>query len=323
MLSNYSKKTLDQNNKFNRVQYLSIDANYAGQRIDNFLFNNLKNIPKSRIYKMLRGGEVRVNKKRVSAFYKLKLDDSVRVPPYWSEGRVKIGKPSNSLIKLVDDSIIFEDEKIIVINKPSGIAVHSGSGIDFGIIEILRASRSDLKYLELAHRLDRETSGCLVLAKTRSALLEFHKMLFTGDISKKYILLVKGRWKGGEVVVDAPLKKNILQGGERMVVVDQDGKKSITIFKPLKVERDYSLIEAELKTGRTHQIRVHSAHIGYPIAGDAKYGNKEFNSKMKKLGLNRMFLHAMKIDFCWPGSESIAFQAKLDSDLSMVLDANF
>ncbi|EKD45419.1 MAG: hypothetical protein ACD_69C00301G0001 [uncultured bacterium] len=303
----------------NKVHNLVIDEELSGQRLDNFLFNKLKNVPKSRIYRMLRGGEVRVNKKRAAPSYKIQSDDLIRIPPFWAEETLSKGKPGSNLIKLLLDAIIFEDNRILVINKPSGIASHGGSGINFGVIETLRAARPDLKNLELVHRLDRDTSGCLILAKKRSALRELHKLIFDGAILKKYVLLVRGQWQGGERAVDASLLKNQLKSGERMVTIDHQGKDSLTIFRPLKVGIVASLIEAELKTGRTHQIRVHALHIGYPIAGDEKYGDSEFNAKMKELGLKRMFLHAEKISFCWATKEKVEFVAKLDKELEEFL----
>ncbi len=294
---------------------IMVDENFAEQRLDNFLFNKLKAVPKSRIYRMLRGGEVRVNKKRVKPSYKIQANDVVRVPPFWVDATPSHNKkPTVSLTKLLLDAIIFEDNRILVINKPIGVAAHGGSGISFGVIETLRAAKSDFENLELVHRLDRDTSGCLILAKKRSALRELHRLIVAGKILKKYILLVKGKWQDGEKVVDLPLLKNQLSSGERIVTVNREGKRSVTIFRPLKVGEMASLVEAELKTGRTHQIRVHAAAIGYPIAGDDKYGDKEFNNQMKKRGLKRLFLHAEKIGFCWETGERVEFTAKPDND---------
>lgn len=302
---------------------LIINEDYAGQRIDNFLFNKLKNIPKSRIYGMLRHGEVRINKGRIGPSYKIQPNDSIRIPPFWvwDEAEEVKGKPGKNLIKLLLDSIIFEDNKILVVNKPTGIASHGGSGINFGVIEILRAARPDLKNLELVHRLDRDTSGCIVLAKKRSSLRQLHELIRGGMIFKKYILLVRGQWKGGERIVNAPLLKNQLSFGERIITVAQAGKESVTIFRPIKVSYEMSLIEAELKTGRTHQIRVHATHIGYPIAGDEKYADKEFNSKMKALGLNRLFLHAKEIRFSWPDGAKVNLVASVDQQLEQMIQA--
>ncbi len=299
---------------------LIIDEEFANQRIDNFLFNKLKNVPKSRIYRMLRGGEVRVNKKRVKPLYKIQPEDVIRVPPFWAESTPHSGKkPTTSLTQLLLASIIFEDNRILVINKPSGVASHGGSGINFGVIETLRVARDDLKNLELVHRLDRDTSGCLILAKKRSALRELHKSAIEGKILKKYVLLVKGKWENGKRIIDLPLLKNQLKSGERIVRVSEGGKKSITIFRPIKIGEYVSLIEAELKTGRTHQIRVHAAHIGHPIAGDEKYGDKEFNSEMSNYELKRLFLHAGEIGFCWMTGEKVGFTAELDEGLKKTL----
>lgn len=302
-----------------KVSNLTIEEEFAGQRLDNFLCNRLKNVPKSRIYRMLRSGEVRVNKKRIKPFYKIQPNDVVRIPPFWTMPQESVSKrPTPSLISLLFDALIFEDARILVVNKPSGVASHGGSGINFGVIETVRAARADLKNLELVHRLDRDTSGCLILAKKRSALRELHQLIRDGKILKKYVLLVKGEWHGGERVVDASLLKNQLQSGERVVRVNGEGKRSLTIFRPISVGKEYSLIEAELKTGRTHQIRVHAKHIGYPIAGDEKYGDKEFNAKMKQFGLKRLFLHAAEIAFTWETGEQMRFTAELDNELDRV-----
>ena len=215
-----------------KLNNLTIDADAAGQRIDNFLFNKLKDVPKSRIYRMLRSGEVRVNKGRVGPSYKLQPNDLIRVPPFWSKVSEEKSKPGSNLINLLLDSIIFEDDKILVVNKPTGIASHGGSGINFGVIEILRAARPDIRDLELVHRLDRDTSGCIILAKKRSALRQLHELIRSGGIFKKYLLLVRGQWEweNRERIVDAPLLKNQLSSGERIVTVTQAGKASVTIF---------------------------------------------------------------------------------------------
>jgi 23S rRNA pseudouridine955/2504/2580 synthase len=298
---------------------LFIDADASGQRIDNFFFNKLKNIPKSRIYRMLRSGEIRVNKGRIEPSYKLKPNDLIRVPPFWNKTSQK-GKPGSNLINLLLGNIIFEDDKILVINKPTGIASHGGSGINFGVIEILRAARPDIRDLELVHRLDRDTSGCIILAKKRSVLRQLHELIRSGGIFKKYLLLVRRQWKNGEHIVDAPLLKNQLSSGERIVTVTQAGKTSLTIFRPVRVSAEMSLLEAELKTGRTHQIRAHASHIGYPIAGDEKYGDKEFNRKMSELGLKRLFLHAKELQFAWPDGAKVNFVASLDQQLKKIIE---
>lgn len=299
---------------------LTVDENSFDRRIDNFLFNKIKNVPKSRIYRMLRKGDVRVNKKRVSPSYKLQLGDLIKIPPFWSEEPQGVKKtPQNNLIKLLLSRIIFEDDRILVVNKPHGIASHGGSGINFGVIEILRFARPDLKKLELVHRLDRDTSGCVVLAKKNSSLRELHQLIREGKVFKKYILLVRGQWKNGERIVNAPLLKNQLHSGERLVKIDQRGKESITIFRPIKISEKMSLLEAELRTGRTHQIRVHITSIGYPIAGDEKYGDKKFNTEIKSIGLKRSFLHAMEVRFVWLDGTKVNLVANLDQELEQVL----
>lgn len=300
---------------------LIINEDAAGQRIDNFLFNKLNSIPKTRIYRMLRHGEVRVNKGRIKPSYKIQANDLIRIPPFWSTGETARlqTKPGNNLTNLLLNNIIFEDDKVLVINKPVGIASHGGSGINFGVIEILRAARPDLKNLELAHRLDRDTSGCIVLAKKRSSLRELHELIRNGKIYKKYVLLSCGYWKNGERIVDAPLLKNQLSSGERIVKVTKNGKASVTVFRPIKTRENISLLEAELKTGRTHQIRVHATHIGYPIVGDEKYGDKIFNHKMSLLGFNRLFLHAKEIRFVWPDGVKANFVANIDQQFNNII----
>lgn len=324
-LKDYCLTMAQQDKTIIKSNILTIDEGTAGQRIDNFLFNKLKNIPKSRIYRMLRHGEFRVNKGRIGPSYKLQPNDIVRIPPFWSKANevkaeVTRNKPGSNLINLLLNSIIFEDDKIIVVNKPTGIASHGGSGINFGVIEILRAARPEIRDLELVHRLDRDTSGCIILAKKRSALRQLHELIRNGAIFKKYILLVRGHWNnGGEHVVDTPLLKNQLSSGERIVTVTQMGKNSVTIFRPVRVGVEMSLLEAELKTGRTHQIRVHAAHIGYPIAGDEKYGDKEFNRKMSERGLKRLFLHAKEMRFIWPEETKVNLVAPLDPQLEKII----
>jgi 23S rRNA pseudouridine955/2504/2580 synthase len=298
---------------------LTISDNNAGQRIDNFLFTYLKKIPKSRIYKMLRKGEVRVNKKRIDQLYRLKLNDQVRIPPFWGVPVEVKGRPSDSSINLLQSRILYEDANLLILNKPTGIAAHGGSGINFGVIEILRYSNPNLKNLELAHRLDRETSGCIILAKKRSILCQLHELMRTGKVTKRYYLLVRGQWQPGEYRVSLPLLKNVLRSGERIVRVDKEGKESITIFRPQRVFADATLVEAELQTGRTHQIRVHAAHSGHPIAGDEKYGSKEFNAHMRSLGLKRLFLHSYEISFMLADGKKINVTAVLDDDLQTLL----
>lgn len=267
----------------------------AGQRIDNFIFKHLKSVPKVRVYRAFRHGEVRVNKGRVKPGYRLQVHDEIRIPPLQ---QARTGPPllvREEVARAIRHSIIYEDDGLIVLDKPPGMPVHGGSGIQGGVIELLRLARPELKFLELVHRLDRETSGCLLLAKKRQTLLSWHDNLTHRRVQKQYITLVKGSWQGGARKVDAPLIKNVLSSGERIVKLGAEGKPALTIFNPIRVFNHLSLIEACPQTGRTHQIRVHLQSIGYPIAGDQKYGDAEFNKSMKSRGLKRLFLHSASI----------------------------
>lgn len=292
-----------------------IDDSHTGQRLDNFLISRLKGIPSARIYRAIRKGEVRVNKKRASADYRLAIGDSVRVPPPLHQLIVKKPPtPDKSLLISLEMRILVEEADLLVIDKPAGLPVHGGSGINGGLIEALHIMRPKNRLLELVHRLDLETSGCLVVAKKRSLLVALHALLTQRKVVKQYFLLVKGLWQGGERQVEAPLKKNILQSGERMVKVDENGKMALTLFRPIVSYSNATLLEARPLTGRTHQIRVHAAHMGHPIAGDAKYGDKVFNQKMKTLGLRRLFLHSAGIACRWD-SRVLGVCALLDADL--------
>ena len=301
-----------------RVRQVKVTAEEAGQRIDNYLARYLKGVPKSHIYRILRRGEVRVNSGRIRAQYKVCAGDTVRIPP------VRVSTPATGKVmpmRSLEDRILFENSRCLVINKPSGIAVHGGSGLSYGVIEAFRAGRPQAPFLELAHRLDRETSGCLVLAKRRSFLRTFQEQLREGQVVKHYLALVSGAWKGGRQTVTAPLRKNLLRGGERMVSVDESGKSAVSVFKPVTCFREATLVEIELKTGRTHQIRVHGAHIGHPLAGDEKYGDPVFNLDMKRLGLRRMLLHAHYLEFSETAEgEKIIVSAPLDDELTAVID---
>jgi 23S rRNA pseudouridine955/2504/2580 synthase len=278
------------------VQWLDISAEQAGQRIDNFLLRFLKGVPKSRVYRLLRKGEVRVNKGRIKPEYRLKSGDQVRIPPL-RVSESKPASPSRHSVQQLADAILYEDERLLVLDKPAGMAVHGGSGLSYGVIEALRVLRPQAPYLELVHRLDRDTSGCLLIAKRRSELRMLHELLRAGKVDKRYLLLVQGDWSQGPYRVNAALKKNLLRGGERMVRVDEDGKTALTQFRFLSSYGGASLMEAELKTGRTHQIRVHAAHMGHRLAGDDKYGDADFNRRMRNLGLKRLFLHAHTVAF--------------------------
>ncbi len=305
---------------FQQVQYISIDADHEGRRIDNFLFNFLKSVPKGRVYKMIRKGEVRVNKKRIKTNYKLILGDSLRIPPVFVDDKAELQIP-HRVIEQLRSATLYEDDAFLIINKPSGIPVHAGSGCVFGVIESFRAM-DEFKdgYIELAHRLDRETSGCLILVKKPQVLRDMNKLIKDNQMSKRYLALVKGIWEGGRQMVDAPLLKNIRRGGERVVQVSEEGKTARTEFDLQKGFAEASLLEVTLHTGRTHQIRVHSTHIGTPIAGDNKYGDDGFNKTMKTLGLKRLFLHASHLSFTLGDMQKISVDAPLSDELKSVIN---
>ena len=303
-----------------KVQFVEISADHAGQRIDNYLMCQLNGVPRSLVYRIVRKGEVRVNKGRIKPEYRLKEGDLVRIPPVRQAEKKEAGKASDKVLQQIESRILFEDKRIMVINKPSGLAVHGGSGLSFGLIEALRELRPNDKSLELVHRLDRDTSGCLLIAKKRSALRRLHEQLREGSMDKRYLALLKGKWQGRSRWVDAPLLKNVIQSGERLVFVDPKGKEARTQFIPNSVGEDASLMTVKLDTGRTHQIRVHAQHLGMPIAGDDKYGDDDFNRQLKSRGMKRLFLHAYSLKFSLPNPEtgediSISIKAPLDEAL--------
>lgn len=303
------------------VKMLEISDDEAGQRIDNYLLTKLKGVPKSLIYRIVRKGEVRVNKGRVKPEYKLQAGDIVRVPPVRVSEKTQ-APISNKLNKVasLENQIIFEDDCLLVLNKPSGIAVHGGSGLSFGVIEGLRALRPEARFLELVHRLDRDTSGILLVAKKRSALRNLHEQLRIKTVQKDYLALVRGQWQSHVKVIQAPLLKNELASGERIVKVSQDGKPSETRFSIEERYPNATLIKASPVTGRTHQIRVHTLHAGHPIAMDDKYGDKDFDVEMRLLGLNRLFLHAASIRFEHPKTgETLRLNAPLDDNMKAIL----
>lgn len=306
-------------NDLQKVEFVEIDGERAGQRIDNFLLSYLKGVPKSMIYKILRKGEVRVNKGRVKAQYRLESGDVVRIPPLRLAAEDDKPAPARNVLERIEAGILYEDSRLIVLNKPSGIAVHGGSGISYGIIEAMRALRPEIRDLELVHRLDRETSGCLLISKRRSALRELHELLRNGGMDKHYLALCKGKWRGSAREIDAPLRKNVMSSGERIVRVSPDGKEALSRFIPRQRFKQATLMEIELMTGRTHQIRVHAAHSGHPLAGDGKYGDKEFNQEMKAIGLKRLFLHAFKLRLPWQEGV-LEVEAPLDAELEQVLE---
>jgi 23S rRNA pseudouridine955/2504/2580 synthase len=298
-----------------RVQNLAIDSEAAGQRIDNFLMRHLKGVPRSHVYRVLRSGEVRVNSARIDATYRLQTGDVVRIPPVRTAARAPV-RPARHPVPSF--SIVFEDDGLLVIDKPAGIAVHGGSGLSFGVIEQLRHARPDARYLELVHRLDRETSGLLMVAKKRAALVALHAAMRAGSIRKSYVTLVKGRWRESRKEVTAPLRKYLTAEGERRVSVDlKEGMGARTIFEKLEERGAYTLLKATLDTGRTHQIRVHLAHLGFPILGDDKYGDFDLNRRLAKSGLKRMFLHAAQLGLVHPlQAGRLELEAPLPSDLA-------
>ncbi|WP_032855656.1 23S rRNA pseudouridine(955/2504/2580) synthase RluC [Pasteurella dagmatis] len=303
------------------VKMLTISEEEAGQRIDNYLLAKLKGVPKSLIYRILRKGEVRVNKGRIKPEYKLQASDIVRVPPVRvSEKEQAPVSTKLNKVNQLENQILFEDDCLLVLNKPSGIAVHGGSGLNFGVIEALRALRPEARFLELVHRLDRDTSGILLVAKKRSALRNLHEQLREKTVQKDYLALVRGQWQSHCKVVKAPLLKNELSSGERIVRVSEQGKPSETRFSIEERYENATLVKASPVTGRTHQIRVHTQYAGHPIAFDDKYGDKQFDEQMSEIGLKRLFLHAFSIRFEHPKSgETLRINAPLDDEMKGIL----
>ncbi|HCK7310826.1 TPA: 23S rRNA pseudouridine(955/2504/2580) synthase RluC [Proteus mirabilis] len=306
---------------FNQVQFVTIDGDEAGQRIDNFLLARLKGVPKSMIYRIIRKGEVRVNKGRIKPEYKLAAGDSIRIPPVRvAEKEEHAVLPKLEKVSALAECILYEDEHVMLINKPSGTAVHGGSGLSFGVIEGLRALRPEARFLELVHRLDRDTSGVLLIAKKRSALRSLHEQLRLKQMQKDYLALVRGQWQSHTKVVQAPLLKNILQSGERVVKVSSEGKPSETRFKVEERFEFATLVKASPVTGRTHQIRVHTLHAGHPIAFDDRYGDRDFDTQLASTKLNRLFLHASSLTFIHPSTgEKMRIEAPMDKTLRYCL----
>jgi 23S rRNA pseudouridine955/2504/2580 synthase len=303
-----------------KVQWVEITEENSGQRIDNFLITKLKGVPKTRIYRIIRKGEVRVNKGRINNKYRLEQGDMVRIPPVRVAERESMVELLPTLKYSLEQEIIYEDDVLIVLNKPSGFAVHGGTGISSGVIEGLRVLRPDSRFLELAHRLDKDTSGCLLVAKKRSALKVLHD-LFRGDgVKKTYLALLVGQWERKKQQVTVPLLKNTGKSGERFVKVSKAGKFAETSFRRLNKYKDFTLVEASPKTGRTHQIRVHAAWLGHPIVGDNRYGVDEINRELKKKGYKRLFLHAEQLQFKHPVTgDMISFKAPLPQELDALL----
>ncbi len=314
--------TSDSERTYPAVRQVCISSAQGGQRIDNFLSTELKGVPRSHIYRILRDGQVRVNRGRIRPDYRLQPGDTVRIPPL-RQGPAPLARcPPDEALVQVRDAVLFEDDAVLVLNKPPGLAVHGGTSVRYGVIELLRALRPAAEYLELAHRLDRDTSGCLLLAKRRDILAGLHVQLRQGDMDKRYLTLVGGRWPWqGEREVRAALRRNVLRGGERMAGVGENGKPASTRFRALERFRDATLLEARPATGRTHQIRVHAAHAGHPVAGDGKYGSAELNRHMARKGLKRLFLHAHSLTLRRPDTgRELQVSAPLAADLRGLLD---
>ena len=306
-----------------QVSFVAVDGNHEGQRLDNFLQLHLRGVPKSRIYRMIRKGEVRVNRKRSGPDLKLAEGDLVRIPPARiKESNVVIPSANLESVKGLKDAIVFESESLVIINKPAGLAAHGGSGVSFGAVEAMRSLYGEHSYLELVHRIDRETSGCLMFAKKRSALRSLQQQFRERTVHKQYLALVRGEWSNRVKFVDAPLVKNIIESGERMVKVDEvNGAPSRTEFRIIRKYGPATLVEASPKTGRTHQIRVHCQFMTHPIAGDAKYGDRHFDEEMRNLGLRRMFLHAFRIQFEDPDTgKEVTVEAPLPPELQDVIE---
>lgn len=303
------------------VQLLEIGPEAVGQRIDNFLRTQLKGVPKTLIYRILRKGEVRVNKGRIKPEYKLQAGDLVRVPPLRLAERDEPAPLAQGLLERLEAAIVHEDKALILLNKPAGIAVHGGSGLSYGVIEALRQLRPEARDLELVHRLDRDTSGLLMIAKKRSMLRHLHEALRGDGVDKRYLALVRGFWPSARKQVSAPLQKNTLRSGERMVEVDEEGREALTLFRVLRRFGDFAtLVEAKPVTGRTHQIRVHARHAGHPIAGDAKYGDEEFTREIRALGGKRLFLHAYSLVVPLPEGGELRLEAPVDEMWAQTLE---
>lgn len=299
------------------VQKLAVEPADAGRRLDNFISSHLKNIPKSRIYQMLRRGEVRVNGGRSRPDYRLEDGDIVRIPPVHMKPATTVPAVPDAVTERLLGRILYEDDRLLVLDKPAGVAVHGGSGVVHGVIEILRAGRPEIQRLELMHRLDRETSGCLLLTKDMTVLHSLHDQLRAGTVRKGYTALLRGRMERSSLDIDAPLGRQKNRAGERMVIVDAAGKPSATHVRRRQEFGEATLAEISLLTGRTHQIRVHAAAAGHPLAGDAKYGDRGFNKAMRRLGLRRLFLHAGRLELPDMG---LKFEAPLPEELSAVLE---
>jgi 23S rRNA pseudouridine955/2504/2580 synthase len=300
-------------------RHLTVDETDAGQRLDNYLVRVLKGVPRTRLYRALRKGEVRVNKGRVRSDYRVAPGDIVRIPPLYQELSSNSPTLPRQQLERISRQIVYEDENLLMLNKPSGLAVHGGSGLSFGLIECLRQLRPDARYMELVHRLDRDTSGLIMVAKRASTLRELHRLLREKHIDKRYLALVAGKWPKNVGVIDAPLEKNVLLSGERMVRVSREGKRAVTEFSVVERLQGATLIEARPITGRTHQIRVHAQHAGFPLLGDTKYSNQQSEDFTRAIGLKRLFLHSTSLAFSLGEYGDFAIRADLDEILENIL----
>ena len=302
------------------VQYFEVGEEEVGQRLDNCLQRRLGSVPRSRIYRVIRKGEVRVNGRRAGPELRLQLHDRVRIPPVRLAPVAPATRPAPDLARRIEGAIVHEDENLLVLNKPAGVAVHGGSGVSFGVIEALRSTRPE-ETLELVHRLDRETSGCLLVARRAAVLRELHALMRANAFEKRYLVLVKGKWDLGAKRIDVPLRTDTRVRGERTVRAGASGKTSVSDFRPVQFfGRTATLMEVTLHTGRTHQIRVHAAHAGHPVAGDEKYGDTAFNEALRDLGLKRMFLHAHSLSFSWPRGGEFSINTPLPAELAAFID---
>jgi 23S rRNA pseudouridine955/2504/2580 synthase len=302
------------------VQHFEVSAEEAGQRLDNYVHKRLTGVPRSRVYRVIRKGEVRVNGRRAGPETRLKPHDRIRIPPVRLVPPVEPGRPPPQLLASLASAILYEDDRLLALDKPAGLAVHGGSGLSFGVIEALRSLRPD-ESLELVHRLDRDTSGCLLVARDARTLRTLHALMRGDGVEKRYLALVRGKWELGAKRIDVPLRTDTRVGGERTVRAASSGKPSVSEFRPVQFfGRVATLVEVKLLTGRTHQIRVHAQHAAHPVAGDDKYGDAAFNAQLRELGLRRMFLHAHSLSFAWPQGGEFSLSTPLPPELAAVLD---
>lgn len=301
------------------VRYLQVAVEYEGQRLDNFLRRELKGLPKTRIYRLLRRGEVRVNGSRARPEYRLCRGDRLRLPPMRLGEREAGGEPSPRILQRIEQAILYENERLLILDKPSGLAVHGGSGLAYGAIEAIRVLRPGMDSPDLAHRLDRDTSGCLIIAKRRDTLRQIHALMCAGRVEKHYLALLKGELGDGPLRVEAPLERQRGKGPLPCVQVSMTGRQALTVFHPIERYAGWTLADVELHTGRMHQIRVHAAYSGHPVAGDERYGDHEANRALRRFGLRRLFLHARCVAFKLPEQGQVAAQAALGEELAAIL----